>query len=183
MLQAVTILLGSAVAAAIIAGAISHTTKISEFRQTWIDKLRQDIADYVGAAHRWIRKYEELNDLDDQAEKAVKESSELFPIANQARVILWRIRLRFNPRDNQYKAQDDAFLRSLLDLLDPGKLPPTQQTEAAWIGIADSAVEQAREILKREWEVTKYPECTLSSLLPCWTRLRLFFGGPSHNSP
>jgi len=179
MLQAITILLGSAVAAAIIAGAISHTTKISEFRQTWIDKLRRDIADYVGTAHRWIRKYEEINDLSDQDERAAKDSGELFPIANEARVILWRIRLRFNPRDNQYRAQDDAFLRSLLDLLDPDKLPEERQTEAAWIEIADGAVEQARDILKREWEVIKYPECTLSSFLPCWTRLRRFLGESS----
>jgi hypothetical protein len=47
--------------------------------------------------------------------------------------------------------EDDALLSSLLDLLDPqGK-----QNEATWIKSADSAVEQAREILKREWEVTK----------------------------
>jgi hypothetical protein len=180
MFQAVSILLGgvgAAVAAAIIAGHISHATKISEFRQAWIDKLRKDIADYVGAAHQWIRKYQEINDLpaSNQDERAAKERNELFPIANDARVILWRIRLRFNPRDNRYKGEDDALLRNLLDLLNPGRLPPERQTEATWIEIADSAVERAREILKREWEVTKYPQSKLSSLLSRCPRLRQFF--------
>jgi hypothetical protein len=148
-------ILGAAavVSAAIVAGRISNATKISEFRQTWIDNLRKDIADYVGTTHRWVRKYEELNKLQpfEHHIKIARERNELFPIANDARVILWRIRLRLNPRENKYKVEDDALLSSLLDLLDPqGK-----QNEASWIKSADSAVEQAREILKREWEVTK----------------------------
>jgi hypothetical protein len=146
---------GAAVSASIIAGRISNATKIAEFRQAWIDKLREDIAKYVGAVHQWIRKYEELNDLPSSEHKREKERNELFPIANKARVILWRIRMRLNPRENENKAEDDAFLASLLDLLDPGKLPAGHQTEAAWMNSADQVVEQAREILKREWEVTK----------------------------
>ena len=161
----VTILLGgigaailaaaAALSAAIIAGRISHATKISEFRQTWIDNLRKDIADYVGISHRWIRKYEELNDLPPSDQKRDKERIELFPIVNDARVLLWRIRMRLNPRENKYKVQDDALLRDLLDLLNPGRLPPDQQIETAWIERADNVVEKTRELLKREWEVTK----------------------------
>lgn len=145
----------AAVAAAAIGGWLTRTVKISEFRQAWINDLRKDIADYVGAAQRWFRKYEELNDLDPTTSgKADRERKELFPITNKSRVMLWRIKLRFNPHDNRYKTQDDTFLQSLDDLLNPGKLVPPQ-LEASWSKLADQAVEQGRVILKREWEVTK----------------------------
>jgi len=87
----------AAVSAAAIAAWVSRAIKISEFRQAWINDLRKDIADYIGAAERWFRKYDELNTLT-APERADREQRELFPIANEARVILWRIKLRFNPR-------------------------------------------------------------------------------------
>ncbi len=57
------IVLGGAVAAVIatiITSRTSRSIKISEFRQAWINELRKDLADYIGAAHRWVRKYEQL---------------------------------------------------------------------------------------------------------------------------
>jgi len=142
-----------AASAILLAAWVSHSAKISEFRQNWINDLRRDIADYVGAAEMWFRKWDEINPLLTE-DKEARERNELFPLANAARVILWRIRLRLNPRQNQYKAEDDALLQSLLDLLDPSKVDPKNQ-EAAWLRLADRTVEQAREILKREWQVTK----------------------------
>jgi len=53
----------AAVSAAAIAAWVSRAIKISEFRQAWINDLRKDIADYIGAAERWFRKYDELNTL------------------------------------------------------------------------------------------------------------------------
>lgn len=145
----------SAVSAAAVAGRLTRSVKISEFRQNWIIELRKDIADYVGAAWKWFRSYEELNDILDNDKKIKMEREKLFPIANEARVILWRIRMRINPRgNNPNKAQDDRFLNGLDDLLNPGKLDE-RNLEASWVRLADDAVEQAREILKREWEVTK----------------------------
>lgn len=142
-----------AAAAVLTAAWISHSGKISEFRQSWINDLRRDIADYAGAAEKWFRKWDEINALE-SAEKRAREREELFPQANAARVILWRIRLRLNPRENRYKAEDDAFLQSLLDLLNPGKVDP-RNPDSSWLGLADRSVELAREILKREWQVTK----------------------------
>jgi hypothetical protein len=151
-----TILFGGVVAAfagATISAWVSRSIKISEFRQAWINDLRRDISDYVGAAERWFRKWDELNLLP-QEQKLAREHTELFPIANDARVILRRIRLRFNPLPNSYKAQDDRFLHNLGELLNPGRAAPPDP-EASWPHFADEVVEQAREILKREWEVTK----------------------------
>lgn len=136
---------------------MSRVIKISEFRQAWIIDLRRDISDYIGAAQRWFRKYDELNDPDlGSSERGRREGAELFPIANEALVILRRIKLRLNPRANRDKAEDDAFLRSLDDLLNPGKLDE-QHLEPSWHKLADQTVGQAREILKREWEMTTHP--------------------------
>jgi cell division protein FtsL len=130
-------------AAAVIAAAwISHAAKIYEFRQAWIDNLRKDISDYVGVAEKWFRKWDESNLLE-SSHKELSEREKIFPIANEARVILRRIRLRFNPRENRYKAQDDRFLESLHNLLNPGKVPPPG-SGSAWHKLADDAVEQAR---------------------------------------
>lgn len=102
---------------------------------------------------RLFRKWDELNLLP-QEQKLSRERTEFFPIANDARVILRRIRLRFNALSNLYKAQDDRFLHDLGEqLLNPRAAPPNP--EASWDHFADKVVEQAREILKREWEVTK----------------------------
>jgi hypothetical protein len=139
--------------AVLTAAWISHSAKISEFRQAWINDLRKDISDYVGAAEKWFHKWDELRLLA-SSDKEVRGRDELFPIANAARVILWRIRLRLNPRTNPNKAQDDRFLQSLDHLLNPGKVSPPN-LESSWLDLANDAVEQAREILKREWQVTK----------------------------
>jgi hypothetical protein len=64
-------------------------------------------------------------------------------------VILWRIKLRINPEQNPYKQEDEEFLQSLDDLLNPGK------AVSSWRSLADTAVEKSRKLLKREWEVTK----------------------------
>jgi hypothetical protein len=150
-------LVGGGIAAALVAGRLSRAVKISEFRQKWIDELRADIASFVGAAHRWIRIYEEYNAISTVADKPKFESEKVRSVQNEAYVILYRIRMRINPRDDSpTKAEDDLFLKSLGDLLNPGKLNP-DSFESSWIKLADAVVEQGREILKREWEETKHP--------------------------
>jgi hypothetical protein len=151
----------AAVIAAVISGRVSRSIKISEFRQAWINDLRKDVADYVGAAHEWVRKYEQINVLesDKQEEKMRMEREDLLPIHNKALVILSRIKLRFNPRKNPYKKDDDEFLSALNNLLNPGKLVPSDVSplETSWLKLSNEAVEAARSILKREWEITKQP--------------------------
>lgn len=142
-----------AASAGIAAAWISRSIKISEFRQRWINDLRSDISAYVGAAEKWFRKYEEINSLPSE-ERGLRERDELFPIANDARVILRRIKLSFNPEDNPFKTKDDEFLQSLQDLIRPAP-GVSEPAWSSWQECADKAVERARKILKREWEVTK----------------------------
>jgi hypothetical protein len=133
---------------AVVAAWLTRRTKISEFRQAWINDLRKDIADYIGASDRWMGARDELNSA------THKERQNLVPgaqtLSNEARVILHRIELRLNPRENRYRQDDEIFLDSLKALLDP-------QAAAAkpWRELADDAVMLGRELLKREWEVTK----------------------------
>jgi len=166
----------SALAIALIAPMVAHTIKLAEFRQTWINDLRKDIADYIGLCRKWMRTYDDSDDnlygfeMSDKKQK----SKDMFSIANDALVVLWRIKMRINPRENRYKLQDDQLIEALGDLLNPGKLTPTgSDLEAAWRKRAESAVDQSREVLKREWEVTKQlPPEWLSYLLlkfKCWT--------------
>jgi hypothetical protein len=63
--------------AARIAASFSYSNKISEFRQSWINDLRNDIADYLAAAERWFRKWDEINCLPSE-EKAARERDEGF---------------------------------------------------------------------------------------------------------
>ena len=146
-------------AAAKVAGGWSRAVKISEFRQKWIEELRADISLFVGAAHRWIRLYEDYNDLPglDPAARIAFEQERVRPVQNEAIVILYRIRMRINPLEGSpTKAEDDEFLSALQSLLNPGKIDP-RSPEASWMSLADAAVERARRILKREWEETKHP--------------------------
>ncbi len=134
--------------AAFSAAWISRSVKISEFRQKWIDELRGDIAAYIGLAEKWYRKWDEINFLPSE-EKEKRERNEAFPISNDAMVILWRIKLRINSEQNEHKQQDEEFLQSLDDLLNPGK------AVHSWRELAKVAVEKSRKLLKREWEVAK----------------------------
>ena len=155
--EVIQAILVSSVIAAIVSNVLSHGTKISEFRQVWINDLRSDIADYLTSAHQWVRKWDELNSLngpDSCSERGLREPKEALPIANETRTILWRIKLRINPRENRYKEKDDKFLASLEDVFNPAKLDPNN-IEASWFKLAAQSVELGRELLKREWEVTK----------------------------
>jgi hypothetical protein len=139
--------------AAFAAAWISHAAKISEFRLSWIDGLRQDIAEYIGLAEAWLRKWVEINPLP-PLEKSKREREELFPLANEARVTLGRIRLGLNPDDNPSAQLADPLLQSLDDLLDPGKLDPASPL-SSWQSLADAALQNAKLTLKNEWEVAK----------------------------
>ena len=156
----------SGVAAAVIvatgaltAARISQQMKISEFRQKWIDALRDDIADYLRSADKWFDTYQDINTTLDQDAKAQKVTA-----ADEERYttlkLLRRIQLRINPLDNPDKQEDKAFLTNLAALINPGATPPDafgDRSRTAWNESVDLVLLQSRAILKREWQVTKHP--------------------------
>jgi hypothetical protein len=144
----------TAVIVALLAPLISYYSKISEFRQAWINELRADIANYIAAARKCARASFKVNELAADHPDQAKRRAEAQSYVEDAYVYLWRIKMRINPRNNPVKAQDDAVLQSLDDLLDPFKYQ-SQDPLKTWHEMAEGCVAAAREILKREWQVTK----------------------------
>ena len=75
-------------------------------------------------------------------------------MGNEASVILYRIKLRFNPDENEFKQQDDDFLAALDEIANPGAFAAAI-AETHWGNTSANIMLQARAILKREWEITK----------------------------
>jgi hypothetical protein len=94
--------------AAVTAAWLTRLLKISEFRQAWINALRDDLAAYLGATQKWFHAY-----------SRGEEEWKLFSMGNEASVILYRIKLRFNPNENKFKQQDDDFLAALDEIKNP----------------------------------------------------------------
>ena len=133
----------SAIAVPFISGGLSRFSKISEFRQDWINELRKDVADYMGAIQKWAN-----------AATHKEDKWKQFSLWNEASVIFWRIEMRINPLPNKYKNEDDEFLRVLGALRDETILQGPQAKDR-WTAALEAAVLNARALLKREWEVTK----------------------------
>jgi len=140
-----------AVLAALVTMFLNRQIKISEFRQAWINDLRADISEYVSKADEWVDSYLDANCETDQEKKAP-----LIKSMDQTKYytfrILRRIEMRFKPDDKD----GNELLADLLNLLDPSKLPD-HSAKAEWKAMADGVVLKARQILKKEWEVTKNP--------------------------
>ncbi len=152
MADIVAVLIGG-IAGATVAGLIGRSTKISEFRQAWINELRNDIANYLSKAEELMSSWERTNDRSDEEKpKLVADHDKL---RSETLIILRRIQMRLNPKDeNPHKKEDDQFLQSISDLINIGKLDP-RNWRVDWDNHAADAVNQARYLLKREWEVTK----------------------------
>ncbi|WP_430009432.1 hypothetical protein [Methylophaga lonarensis] len=144
---------------AIIAAFVMRGVKISEFRQAWIDGLRADISEFISKAHEWIDLYLVFNAEDNQKKKA-ELASKLDRIKYDSFHVLRRIELRFKPDDNQA----NILVSNLKNLLDPVKLKPNNQY-SSWRTLADTAVQDARALLKEEWETTKNPLRGLTAII------------------
>lgn len=131
---------------------IARGVKISEFRQAWIDGLREDISEYTCKAHQWMDLYLEFNGEADQ-EKKSNMATELDHLKYDALHIHSRISLRFKPND----AEANDLLSNLLGLLDPSKTGVDSNAYSNWRELSDKVVLKARILLKEEWEATKNP--------------------------
>ncbi|MBI1676296.1 hypothetical protein KO533_17175 [Shewanella sp. NKUCC05_KAH] len=141
------------VAAGVITAAfITRGVKISEFRQAWIDGLREDISEYTCKAHQWIDLYLLSNQESDQQKKS-SSVAELDRLKYDALHIHSRISLRFKPDD----VAANNLLSHLLDLLDPSKTGLDNNAYSNWRDLLDKIVLEARVLLKEEWETTKNP--------------------------
>ena len=126
----------------ILAAVVGHRTAISNHRQAWINGLSDDLAEY-------FKVLEQINDL---MPLYLRDSQTYEPAKGERRIALFyvyeRIRLRLNSTEELHRELEKK-LREFLD-------EPIGQAMAGRKKI-DEAVDLARQVLKRESEVTKYP--------------------------
>ncbi|MES3710370.1 hypothetical protein QC590_19320 [Pseudomonas putida] len=155
--------------AAFFAAYMARELKISEFRQAWINGLRDEISDFAAKAHEWMDLYIETNPSLDQELKA-EVHKKLASLKYEAYRAYRKIQMRFKPTDEAA----NRLLVSLENLLDPGKLhvgpndPKGRGQYGAWRALADETILQARHLLKEEWETTKNPLARVARKVPAW---------------
>ena len=126
----------------IIAAVVGHLTTISNFRQAWINALRDDLAEF----------FKSLETMNYAISDYLKDSLQNEEKRCAARTVVLfdyeRIRLRLN-RVEPMHIELEQKLREFLD-------QPLGQMLADRTKI-DEAADLARRVLKTEWEATKYP--------------------------
>jgi hypothetical protein len=145
-------------AAAIIAGVFSYInlisvkeSKVSEFRQNWINDLRKEIAEYTSSVRTLIEKLRHENHGQFISKKSfmIKKNNhiELYnDILNSKNSIL----LRINDKEKEQKIKEinDCFL-SLIEEIH-------NDFESAELGDAEekigTLINKSRELLKYEWD-------------------------------
>lgn len=149
-----------AIIAAVISGywsfvnlIVSKDQKVSEFRQNWIDLLRNDMASYSSKLLKfqttWMAyKHINKNSEDHGAQFLLDEKQEIQEIIE----IRNRIRLRLNPVDNEDLItlidDHDRYITSPSELRDGDKL----------IASANKFLGLSQLLLKSEWERVKLGE-------------------------
>jgi hypothetical protein len=151
--------------AALIAGAIAFVNltltkelKTSEFRQSWIDGLREDLAKFLGAARAFARAVEVVHtfgpDYKDKVPLLIGDEK-IGELRYQAAEMLSKIRLRLNPDEPEH----EELLRLLVKAvtIQNGTLA-SGGSVADTIAAIEAANEYARPVLKKEWKRVKEGE-------------------------
>ncbi|HEX4371250.1 MAG TPA: hypothetical protein VH019_07875 [Rhizomicrobium sp.] len=126
----------------IVAAFIGWRASISNHRQAWINALRDDLATF-------LRDLETIHVIVDRQFRNVAENVQNEEDRKAARVailfVYWRIVLRLNRRQKPH-----TDLRDKLDALMTVASRTPDRTKI------EDAIDLARQVLKREWDVTKY---------------------------
>lgn len=151
--------------ASLIAAVISFVNltltkelKISEFRQKWIDSLREDLSIFFGCARTFARATEEKHVFgSDYAEKSLFKINEekISETRYQVSEAYSRIRLRLNLNEEEHK----ELLRLLkLAIEKQNDALKNSSTAEQTIKAIETANEFAAYVLKNEWNVVKQGE-------------------------
>jgi hypothetical protein len=153
------------VVAAVIAGLISVVTltltkeqKTSEFRQAWIDGLRQDLSEFLASARAMARASEEMAAFGDQYSSLpfTMPGAQIAELRRAVAVAFYRIKLRLNAEEAEHK--------ELLRLLTRATEEQNAQFQAksadasSVLQAIELAAEHSRPVLKAEWNRVKKGE-------------------------
>lgn len=151
--------------AALIAAAISFVNltltkeqKTSEFRQAWIDALRQDLATFFATARTFARANQELQHFGVGAQGGAPLSfteQKISDLRYQIAETRYRIQLRLNPKEPDHV----ELLRLMQAAIEKQQsaLSTPNATDVVLLAV-DRAAEFAPKILKTEWERVKQGE-------------------------
>lgn len=164
-LPAQSIVAIATVVASLIAAVVSFVNltltkeqKTSEFRQTWIDALREDLATFFACARAFARTIEAKHALGD-----VYKNNVIFPITEekiseirfQIAEVHYRIKLRLNPDEPDHK----ELLRLMGVAISKQNAMSQEKTSGAeTLKAIELAADFAGPILKTEWERVKRGE-------------------------
>ncbi len=143
--------------AALIAAAMSFVNltlnkeqKTSEFRQAWIDALREDLSIFFGCCRAFARASEEFHKLGEEHEKSPFkiDNQKISDIRHQIAEVYSRIILRLNPEEPEH----EELLRLMKRAIDEqNKSFAEQQDSAKTMQAIQIATEYARPLIKKEW--------------------------------
>lgn len=153
------------VVAALIAAAFSFVNltlnkerKTSEFRQAWIDGLREDLAAFFAGARAFARATEELKSAASASRAALPlamSPEKISDIRYQAAETRYRIQLRLNLKEPEHK----ELLRLMLVAADEqNKFLADKSDVERTLQAIENAADYAPQILKAEWERVKRGE-------------------------
>lgn len=166
-MQLPEVALGATLAALISAMAVYITTvlskeqKTSEFRQVWIDGLRNDISEYLskvqsihslGRVHAGVTEQEKLKLVVDMMDHI-----------QQAQICEYRIALRLNPVEHtslmtKITSFQDEMLKLSSANLDRNELISKQDI------LTKALIEESQAVLKKEWKRVKAGELSFRIL-------------------
>lgn len=146
------------VTAALIAGAIaflslilSKEQKTSELRQLWIDGIRADLADFVGAIES-VSGYLAFHYKEKGRAAAIAYLESLEPELKRLFGVYYRIKLRLNPTKH-------ATLLSGLERLQLLLSGEGEILEAEYVdSLVQEVTQAAQKVLKKEWRRVKRGE-------------------------
>ena len=153
------------VVASIIAGAMSFVNltltkeqKTSEFRQAWIDALREDLATFFASTRAFARATQEakgnMGGIESETPFAMTKEK-ISDLRYQVAETRYRIQLRLNPEEPEHtellRLMQVAVAKQQEVLLDGGV------TENVLLAV-ETAAAYAPKILKAEWERVKKGE-------------------------
>lgn len=151
--------------AALIAAAFSFVNltlnkeqKTSEFRQAWIDGLREDLAAFFAGVRAFARATEELKSAASASRAALPLAmtpEKISDIRYQAAETRYRIQLRLNLKEPEHK----ELLRLMQVAVDEqNKFLADKSDVARTLQAIENAADYAPKILKAEWERVKRGE-------------------------
>jgi hypothetical protein len=146
-------------AVALLGLIITKESKVSEFRQAWIDNLRTEIADLLASIHLSLLmlRTEDGTGIKDRATLPAEAISKLAMALRDANTALFTIRLRLNPTE-----PDSIALLTTLDEME--QLSNNDDALAGALASGTSSelearlITQAKRVLSAEWVRVKTGE-------------------------